>query len=438
MAIVGCILGFAVLIYLSCKDWSIYLAAFVAACVVIFFSGMPFMETLSTTFITGMSASLKSFFFLLLFGNLEAVLYRESGAGYCIATTIMRKLIRPNASAKSKVLLGQVIILAICAVLNLGGIVAAVVAVLVYPVALEIFEVCDIPKQFIVGVLCCGCYTFVQSMPWSPQVCNVAAMSSLGTAADVAAIPGLVGVVVEIAASLIIMSFLINKAKARGEHFVRHALDPQVSPDMDCPSFLVSLIPIVLLFVLFNVAKLAIVPCLIIMNILSIILFWKQLKSKGSLKDLLSKAADASVPMTLGICAVTGFGTIITTSETFQMALDFLSGLNAHPVIICWVVIALLAFLVGGCSTCQIMGLPLIAPRLQAMGLPLSTIHRISTFASTNLDTMPYCGSVLLLLPLTNLKLREAYPSVFVTTVLSTTIGTAAVVLFSMAFPGLA
>ena len=128
--------------------------------------------------------------------------------------------------------------------------------------------------------------------------------------------------------------------------------------------------------------------------------------------------------MTLSICAVTGFGTIITTSDTFQMVLDFLSGLNAHPVIICWVVIALLAFLVGGCSTCQIIGLPLIAPRLVEMGLPLSTIHRISTFASTNLDTMPYCGSVLMLLPVAHLKLNEAYPAMFITTVLSTTIGT--------------
>ena len=174
------------------------------------------------------------------------------------------------------------------------------------------------------------------------------------------------------------------------------------------------------------------------MNILTLVLFWKPLTAKGSVKELLSTSASDSVPMTLSICAVTGFGTIITTSDTFQMVLDFLSGLNAHPVIICWVVIALLAFLVGGCSTCQIIGLPLIAPRLVEMGLPLSTIHRISTFASTNLDTMPYCGSVLMLLPVAHLKLNEAYPAMFITTVLSTTIGTAAVVLVSILFPGLA
>ena len=438
IGLIACLLGFAVLIYLSYKDWSIYLAAFAAACVVIFLTGMPFVETLTDTFISGMAQSLKSFFFLLLFGNIEAALYRDSGAGFSIATGIMKKLIRPNASSKARVLTGLSIILVICAILNLGGITAAIVAVLVYPVALEIFEVCDIPKRYILGILAAGCYTFVQSMPGTPQVCNVAAMTSLGTEADVALIPGIVGVVVEIICILGLMSLFINRSKKNGEHFERHPLDPQISPDMECPSFWISLLPILVLFVLFNFAKLNIIPCLLIMNILTLVLFWKPLTAKGSVKELLSTSASDSVPMTLSICAVTGFGTIITTSDTFQMVLDFLSGLNAHPVIICWVVIALLAFLVGGCSTCQIIGLPLIAPRLVEMGLPLSTIHRISTFASTNMDTMPYCGSVLMLLPVAHLKLNEAYPAMFITTVLSTTIGTAAVVLVSILFPGLA
>ena len=114
IGLIACLLGFAVLIYLSYKDWSIYLAAFAAACVVIFLTGMPFVETLTDTFISGMAQSLKSFFFLLLFGNIEAALYRDSGAGFSIATGIMKKLIRPNASSKARVLTGLSIILVIC------------------------------------------------------------------------------------------------------------------------------------------------------------------------------------------------------------------------------------------------------------------------------------------------------------------------------------
>ena len=43
-----------------------------------------------------------------------------------------------------------------------------------------------------------------------------------------------------------------------------------------------------------------------------------------------------------------------------------------------------------------------------------------------------------MLLPIGHLKLSEAYPAMFITTVVSTTIGTAAVVLVSILFPGLA
>lgn len=166
-----------------------------------------------------------------------------------------------------------------------------------YPIALEAFEICDIPKKFILGVLAAGSFTFPQSMPGSPQVGNAAAMTSLGTAADAA------------------------------------------------------LVPMALLFLAFNLLKLHIVPCPVICNILTIGLFWKQLHGKD-LKGLLSKAATESVPMTMSVSAVTGFGTIITTSAAFQTMMDVLTGINAHPVIICWISIALLAFLTGGCSTC--------------------------------------------------------------------------------------
>lgn len=87
---------------------------------------------------------------------------------------------------------------------------AGVAVVLMYPIALEVFEICDVPKKFILGVLAAGSFTFLQSMPGSPQVGNAAAMTSLGTAADAALIPGLVGVAVEIAAILVLMNLMIN------------------------------------------------------------------------------------------------------------------------------------------------------------------------------------------------------------------------------------
>lgn len=71
------------------------------------------------------------------------------------------------------------------------------------------------------------------------------------------------------------------------------------------------------------------------------------------------------------------------------------------------------------------------------MGLKITAIHRVSVFSATMLDTLPYCGSILMLLPLTKMKLSEIYPPMFFATVVSTTIGTIVVTIITALFPNL-
>ncbi|WP_294855107.1 hypothetical protein [uncultured Oscillibacter sp.] len=266
-------MGFLVVIYLTYKDWSVYLATFLGVCVVVLLNRLNFVTALTDTYVAGVYTAIKSFFFLMVFGCLQSYLYRESGAAFCIADTIMKKLIRDDASNTKKNLIGMAIILVIGTILNLGGIIAGVVIVLMYPIALAVFERCDIPKKFILGVLGAGCYTFTLTIPGSPQVTNVAAMSVLHTSAGVAMVPGLVGAVVEIIVILVLMNIMINKARNNGEHFVRHELDPATNPNMDTPGFLISVIPMAILFLTFNAFNLNIVVCLIFTCLLSIALF---------------------------------------------------------------------------------------------------------------------------------------------------------------------
>lgn len=72
------------------------------------------------------------------------------------------------------------------------------------------------------------------------------------------------------------------------------------------------------------------------------------------------------------------------------------------------------------------------------MGLNANVIHRVAVFAATTLDSMPYCGSILMLLPMCHMKLKEIYPAMFITTVVATTCGTIAVCVICALFPGLA
>lgn len=280
LGVIGCILGFLIVIYLCYKDWSVYLATFAGACVVIACNTLPFIDSLVGDYVSGMFTAVKSFFFMILFGCLQSKIYTESGAAYTIADTVMNRLLKENMSNTGKNLIGMSVILVIGTILNLGGIIAGVVIVLMYPIALVIFERCDIPKKFILGILGAGSFTFTLTVPGSPQVTNVAAMTVLGTAADVALVPGLVGAAAEIAAILVIMNLLINRARKRGEHFELHPLDPRYDSTGSKPKLIVALIPMAVLFLLFNIWKLNINICLLCSIALSLVLFWPQLRRR--------------------------------------------------------------------------------------------------------------------------------------------------------------
>lgn len=437
MGIIGCLLGFLTVIVFCYKDWSVYVATLVGAAVVMLFNWMPFIDTLTGDFIEGMFVPIQSFFFILLFGNIQAKIYSVSGAAYAIADSIMSTLLKPGASNTRKNVIAISVLLVIGIVLCMGGINASVFIVLMYPIALTIFEHCDIPKRFILGVLGACSYTFTLTMPGSPQVTNVAAMTALGTSAGVAAIPGLVGAAVEIIVTLVLLNILINKARSRGEHFELHPLDPHYDENSPRPKFWVAILPLIILFILFNVVGIDINICIIISVIVSIVAFWPQLRDY-SLRELLSTGASESIHMSMTVAAICGFAGVVTNTEAFTTMLDFMVGLDMSPMLICAIVVAIMCMLTGGSSTGQLISLPLIAPKLMNLGLNVGAIHRISCFAATTLDSLPYSGAILMLLPLCHMKLREVYPPLFITTVVATTSGTIAVIVMCALFPGLA
>lgn len=47
MQILGIVLGFAILIFVTYKNWSVYLASFLASVVVILCAGLPLTETIA-------------------------------------------------------------------------------------------------------------------------------------------------------------------------------------------------------------------------------------------------------------------------------------------------------------------------------------------------------------------------------------------------------
>lgn len=121
MGIIGCLLGFLTVIVFCYKDWSVYVATLVGAAVVMLFNWMPFIDTLTGDFIEGMFVPIQSFFFILLFGNIQAKIYSVSGAAYAIADSIMSTLLKPGASNTRKNVIAISVLLVIGIVLCMAA-----------------------------------------------------------------------------------------------------------------------------------------------------------------------------------------------------------------------------------------------------------------------------------------------------------------------------
>ena len=66
MGIIGCLLGFLIVIIFCYKDWSVYIATIVGAAVVMLFNWLPFIDTLTGAFVDGMFVPIRSFFLSLI------------------------------------------------------------------------------------------------------------------------------------------------------------------------------------------------------------------------------------------------------------------------------------------------------------------------------------------------------------------------------------
>ena len=89
----------------------------------------------------------------------------------------------------------------------------------------------------------------------------------------------------------------------------------------------------------------------------------------------------------------------------------------------------------GGSTTGTQIALPILAPALSKLGLSLPFIHRVGTFAATMLDSLPNSGAVIMAVGLADLKMKDGYPPVFVSTVLATSCGTIVVSLIMKLLP---
>lgn len=433
MGYLAIIVGFAVLVILCMKNVHVIMASFFAALSVALIANLPLEESLITTYFTRFGSIAASLFPMFLFGSILAELYTASGAASTIADKVSTALFTRAKTEKMKYVYGYLSVIVASAILCYGGINAAVALIAIYPIALGIFEKANIPKRFIMGAICGGAFTFALSGPGSPQPTNVVAMA-IGTSSTCGFVAGVIGAIVEIVTTVVILSTLTVKAKANGESFKLGPKDTMAKPMGNMPSLLSCLLPIVFLLVVFNILKINISFSIALTAIVAAIIFYPQLKGAGIFKAINSGAAKSLSPIG-AIGTVNGFAAVVQSVPEFQTTIDALIHSSMSPIVMLIGIVAIICMMTGGSTTGAQIALPIIAPALKAVGIPLEYVHRVGTYAATMLDSLPNSGSVVMAVSLADLDMKDGYPPVFVSTVVATILGTIVVALIMTLFP---
>lgn len=444
MGIAGIFLGIMLVVFLTYKGWNVIIAAPLAAVVIILMNQIPLTATFMDTFLGGAGGFVKNMFAIYVTGTVLGELYNRTGAATSIASKIISAMRGKDKNRAIGVFAAIFIIFAAGFILAMGGIHVVALTFVMLPLALSIMREADIPRV-LAPALVMGCIlTAVPAMPWSPGTQNVIPMQLLGTESSVGMVPGLIGATFVLALNLIYLTYTAKKMKQKGQGFNYMALDTTLekekmqSEQKDLPNPWLSLIPLVLIFVLFNVFKIHIVFSISIGIALAALLLMDKIKGYKNFVKILSDGASNACVVLLAGAAMGGFGALVGSLGSFQSFAASLVNFKGSAYLVVALATMIITAVSGSGPAGLGVALPMLRDTFQSMGVSLGAIHRISSFASTTLDTLPTNAIFIASSGITGVSVKSCYKYVFVCTVLNTSLATFLVTGIISMFPGLA
>jgi H+/gluconate symporter-like permease len=435
LGLLGIIISIAVLIILVYKGINVIIVGPLSAMIVLIFNGIDMVVGYRDYYLGGLGGFVTGQWPIYLWGSVFGVIYQLSGGAASIAHFIS-KIFKGNKE-KAGVFTSILIIILSGILMSYGGISGIVLMFVLMPMTLEIMKENNIPRKMAPGILLGGLATAGLCMPGSPQQQNVIPMTYLNTPSTAAMIPGFIGGIVVLSLNLIYLTMSAKKELSLG-NTDENSADRAGKNTGDLPNALLSFVPLIVTFVLFNVFKLYIGYCLIIGICCGLLVFYKRLCNKKSLKELVDISVPQAAFLVFASASLSGFGTVVGKTESFAQLSDTLASMGGPPLLIAMFAFMIVTGICGSGPAAMGAGLPIFANVFASMGVNLSALHRVASFCGTTLDTLPTNAGFIAATGLAKKPANESYKYVGVCTVINTTIATVVVALLLILFPNLA
>lgn len=447
IGIIGIVIALALFIILTYKGLNSIVGALLCILVIMLANGMDILETFNTVYLPGVNMYVGAMFGVVILSCIIAELYTHSGGAASIANAVYLlfsiKARRSAGEGKTVYLTPLVAIIAsyvIGVVLAYSGFNAMVMLLVVFPICIDILGKANIPRYLMPGIVFGSMATAACSMPGTTSDQNIIAAAFLGTGPMAAAIPGFITGIVVLAINVIWMNAIAKKKIAAGDVYIPVENGP-TSAEIEQKKqvhWALAIIPLLATIICYNVLRWDILICLSINVVLSMILFWPYLNGIGNIGKTISSGVGRGAGLLISVGALGAIGSVIAATPVFETIVGALLN-NPLPglfkaVLAIMLLTAATASAPGGLSA----SLPVFGPIFTQMGIPATALHRVATFSSQTLDSLPTNPAMPIIAGTAKVTMKESYKYIFCTTCITTTIGALLIALLLTVFPGLA
>lgn len=409
LGIIGILLGVLAIILFIVRGLNLVVAAPLATLIVLLFNEGPILESLFGTdnsYMVHLSSFIAENFAIFLIGSIFAKYMDKSGA----TTAIAQKII--SFIGTDRPYSGMVALFIICALLTLGGINVFVIVFAVVPFARSLFKELNLSWKLVAAPIFAGTSTFTMTMfPGTPSLQNIVPSNSLGTPLTAAPVIGLVASAVSIVFTLIFLKVVLNRSLKRGETFdAEDDRELENESEMDYPSFLASLTPIIVLLatiLLFsNVWNYVVIIALTLATLVAVFLFRKQIPVH---KTLLNKGAQESMSTAFTTASTIAFGSVTVGVPAFSGVFNALLSIPGNPLLSLSIATMIVSGITGSAVGSAGIAVESFAPVYLEMGIGPEVVHRIITISSGALGLMPHTGMAIIFNRLCNLSMKDTF-----------------------------
>ena len=433
IGIIGLLLSVALLMYLVYKGLNVVIMTILCSLLIALTSGMNLVETFTGVYMTRFGQMIGILGAIFIFGAIVGALYDASGAAYSLVRFFSTHIKTENP--KTKTLVSVLCVMVITVGLGYFGVDTLVLIFLTVPICAAFCREYNWHAKFVPVLVMSG--PLANILPGAAQNYNIIPTKYLDTHPMASALPGFIACAIGFVLILLYTTKAIEKSVAAGETFQdNEVLKKSVFEREKCPPAWLAFIPLLSIFVCFNILSLAIEISLFVGAVLSVVLFWKYIPD---VSKALNTGVTNAARTVLNFGTLMGFAKVAMATPVFSNLISFVANNDSiNPVVVIIVAVAVMTG-VGNSATAGITAaMEAFASTFLASGVPAAVIHRAATLTGATLDTLPTNSGVIISLNLTGSNHKEAYKYIFVNTVLIPSIIVVIYAVLVLVFPGIA